>query len=82
MGPLHQAVLESYDGERDAGGNFQGQGQATYASGNAYIGSFSSNLLQGRGEYTWPDGGAFRGDFTANEATGNGVRFYYQPRRR
>lgn len=44
--------------------SYSGHGEATFRSGNTYVGEFRNGVMDGKGLYTWTsDGTVYEGDF-------------------
>ena len=72
---LSSLVVDSYDGQCDQDARYEGEGIATFKSGDEYIGTFKLGMMWGIGKYTWKNGTIYSGTFKANEVSRNGTKY-------
>lgn len=65
----------TYEGDWVAG-HWEGNGTATWASGQIYSGEFSNDSETGRGSFTWETGERYEGRFISGTIYGEGTLYY------
>jgi hypothetical protein len=68
-----ETVVSSYEGERNADGEYHGQGIATFASGSKYQGFWAHGLMDGKGTFTWNNKISYSGQMVRGRICGRGT---------
>nr|KAJ3421266.1 hypothetical protein HK105_004071 [Polyrhizophydium stewartii] len=66
-------IVQSFSGEVNQDGVYEGPGSAEYHSGHKYVGQFRDGMLDGTGTYRWFDGMVYEGEFRDNKIAGVGM---------
>jgi len=64
---------QTYEGERNAAGEYEGHGTMRWATGNVYEGQWRGGMQEGRGTYRYDDGSVYEGEYKQGEKEGRGT---------
>ena len=70
---LTKLIVESYEGDLDENGFYEGEGMVHFVGGHWYKGTLKHNHMDGQGVYSWADGTMYAGEFSDNTITGKGT---------
>ena len=71
-----EAVSGTYEGERNAAGEYEGRGTYRFANGNVYEGEWKAGKPEGRGTFRFASGNVYEGEFKAGKMEGRGTYRY------
>ena len=74
--PVPSLPEASYEGERNAAGEPEGEGTYRGRGGANYVGGWRAGLLAGKGVYSHADGSRYEGEYRAGKADGEGTFTY------
>lgn len=70
---LTKLIVESYEGDLDENGFYEGEGMVHFVGGHWYKGTLKHNNMDGQGVYSWADGTMYAGEFSDNKISGKGT---------